>query len=451
MFFYKRLLPLFAAALLSGCGAAASPARDAAQPAAWNEQALMDTCAAALEAIRASDFDALYAKAASLEQSLPPQKLSEQWAALSASARAYSGTQTMETKTTESGAQVQVTSIHARYNILSTFSFSDSGTITALSMRLAPLTVAPASGRMWEEFPITLGYDPQKQLNGMLTLPRNVEKPPVAILVAGSGPQGMDSLIGAANNRPMADLAQGLAEHGIASIRYDKRSYAYPEDVVDIQTEYLFDFKDAVRFALEDPRVDGGRLYLIGHSQGGMLSPKLAQDNPQVRGVVSLGGTLRRIEDLILEQTVTRLSQDTTQTDEQKNAQIAKTQAELQRVRGLTEDSAADRMQILLGYPASYWISLNAIDQAAIARDLALPMLIMQGDNDFQVLYEKDFTFWQQVLAGREDVTFRHYAGLSHVFMPGSRDRFDSSSYDPPAKMDRQVISDIAGWILSQP
>ena len=273
MFFYKRLLPLFAAALLSGCGAAASPAPDAAQPAAWNKQALMDTCAAALEAIRASDFDAFYARAASLEQSLPPQKLSEQWAALSASARAYSGTQTMETKTTESGAQVQVTSIHARYNILSTFSFSDSGTITALSMRLAPLTVAPASGRMWEEFPITLGYDPQKQLNGMLTLPRNVEKPPVAILVAGSGPQGMDSLIGAANNRPMADLAQGLAEHGIASIRYDKRSYAYPEDVVDIQTEYLFDFKDAVRFALEDPRVDGGRVYLIGHSQGGMLSP----------------------------------------------------------------------------------------------------------------------------------------------------------------------------------
>ena len=161
--------------------------------------------------------------------------------------------------------------------------------------------------------------------------------------------------------------------------------------------------------------------------------------------MVSLGGTLRRMEDLILEQTVTRLSQDTTQTDEQKNAQIAKTQAELQRVRGLTEDSAADRTEILLGYPASYWISLNAIDQAAIARDLALPMLIMQGDNDFQVLYEKDFMFWQQVLAGREDVTFRHYAGLSHVFMPGSRDRFDSSSYDPPAKMDRQVISDIAG------
>ncbi|WP_346990831.1 hypothetical protein, partial [Anaerotruncus colihominis] len=42
-------------------------------------------------------------------------------------------------------------------------------------------------------------------------------------------------------------------------------------------------------------------------------------------------------------------------------------------------------------------------------------------------------------------VTCRHYAGLNRVFMPGSRDRFDNSSYDSPAKMDRQVISDIAG------
>ena len=136
----------------------------------------------------------------------------------------------------------------------------------------------------------------------MLTLPDNVKKPPVLILIQGSGKNNMDSLIGASDNRFFADLAHGLAGLGIASIRYDKRSYAYPEDVADIQTEYLYDVKDAVRFAKEDERVDGNRLYLVGHSQGGMLSPKIVTDNPEFKGFISMGGTLRRMEDLILEQ-----------------------------------------------------------------------------------------------------------------------------------------------------
>ena len=181
-----------------------------------------------------------------------------------------------------------------------------------------------------------------------------------------------------------------------------------------------------------------------------MLSPKFALDNPEIKGIVSLGGTLRRIEDIILEQNKTMMEQNTTLSEEEKAAHIAKIQSELDRVHGLTPESTDAQDEMLLGYPVSYWVSLNAIDQKAIAQELTIPMLILQGDNDFQVRYDTDFKLWQEVLGGRENVTFRHYAGLSHVFMPGSLERFDSSSYDAPAKMDTQVIQDISGWIHSQ-
>ena len=143
------------------------------------------------------------------------------------------------------------------------------------------------------------------------------------------------------------------------------------------------------------------------------------------------------------------MAQDTTLTDEEKSGHISQIQEELLRIRGLGPDSPDDREEILLGYPVSYWISLNAVDSKQIAGELTVPMLILQGDNDFQVLYQTDFKLWQEVLKGKNNVRFEHYEGLSHVFMPGRLEHFDSSSYDPPATMDSMVIEDIAGWIDS--
>ena len=452
------LVSIATAAMFSACGspAASSSSGSTAAEASrvsttWNEQALKDQCAAYLEEFREGNFDSFYEAASdTLKAQLPLEKLMEQWSTAAATARVYSGGQTEQVLAQGEKAEVLVTSVHSRYNLQTSFTFTDESTVEALAFNIAPLIVAPESNELWEEFPITVGYDAQKPLSGLLTLPRNVENPSVAILVQGSGPNGMDSLIGAANNRPFADLAHGLAEKGIAVIRYDKRTYAYSEALLDVETEYLLDVKAAVRFALEDSRVNGEQLYLVGHSQGGMLSPVFAKENPEIKGIVSLGGTLRRLEDKVLEQTQTMMAQNMELTEEQKNDEINRVKAEVERIRGLTPESADDKAELLLNYPVSYWISINAIDPEAIARELTLPMLILQGGNDFQVTYENDYLYWQEVLAGKNNVTFRNYEGLSHVFMPGSRERFDGSSYNPPAKMDEQVIEDIAGWIQSE-
>lgn len=457
----KKMLQLavfLLAALLSACGSTGTSSSSITEhdttsissesKEKWDEQVMTARCSEYMEMFRNGQFDSLYAHATNeLKTQLPQETLAEQWNSAAATARVYSGNQTEQFLLRDGKAEVLVTSVHSRYNLQTSFTFLDENTVDALSIDVAPLNVAPESSDFWEEFPITVGYDAQKPLNGMLTLPKNVESPSVAILVQGSGANGMDSLIGTANNRPFADLAHGLAERGIAVIRYDKRSYTYPQDVADVETEYLRDVKAAVRFALEDSRVNGKSLYLIGHSQGGMLAPIFAKENPEIQGIASLGGTLLRLEDKVLEQTKIMMEQNTELTQEQKNTEIARVKAEADIIKSLTPESTEDRNALLLNYPVSYWISLNAINPEAIAKELSIPILILQGDNDFQVTYENDFLYWQQVLSGKENVQFQHYAGLSHVFMPGSRERFDGSAYNAPATMDTQVIQDIANWI----
>lgn len=375
--------------------------------------------------------------------------LSGLWSSYLDSARVFRRQEPPEVSVDTDHCRVDIYSVHARYQIHSAFIFDEEETVSDASFSLEPLTVKPESGNTWHETAISLGYDKEKLLNGMLTLPDDVEKPPVLILLQGSGKNNMDSLIGASDNRFFADLAHGLAELGIASIRYDKRSYAYPEDVTDIQTEYLYDVQDAVRFAKEDERVDGNRLYLAGHSQGGMLSSKIVSDNPEFKGFISMGGTLRRMEELILEQNKIINAQNEELSPDEKEAADAGIANLVAKIKGLDAEAEASPEVLLYGYPETYWKSLNEIDSLALTKKLAAekyPMLILQGINDFQVTYDTDYVLWQEVTAENPNAVCIAYEGLSHVFMPGSME-FKRTVYDPPAHVDAAVIRDMADWV----
>ncbi|PGX85343.1 permease [Bacillus thuringiensis] len=346
----------------------------------------------------------------------------------------------------DKNGKVSITTVHRKNNLQTTFVYTKDGKVADIQTQMQPLIVKPKEGEKWEESSIKVGYN-EKKLNGLLTLPKGIEKPPVAILLQGSGPNNMDSIIGTGLNRPFADIAHGLAEKGIASIRYDKRSYAYPNDVFDVETEYLKDAKEAVRLVKEDERVDSNRIYLIGHSQGGLVGPKIAQDNPEIKGFVSMAGPLRRLEDIVLTQTKLRLKQENL-SDERKKEELDNTKAGVEKIKKL---NSADKTEVILGYPVSYWNSLNKIDGVSIVKNLNIPMFIMQGTTDFHVLEKVDYKLWQEALAGKDNVSFKLYPGLSHLFMPGgSADKFDGSIYNKPAHVDSQVIEDISGWINAQ-
>ncbi len=341
---------------------------------------------------------------------------------------------------------VEITTLHILRKLITNFTYSGAGTVIGCSLRLAPLDVSPQSGETWEEHAIRVG-PLEKKLNGLLTLPRGVEKPSVILLLQGSGPSNLNEQVGLGGNKPFEDIAHGLAARGVASIRYDKRSYAYPEDAIyaGVELEYLDDADDAIRLLREDPRVDGSRIFLLGHSEGGMIGPEILRRNPKIRGFVSLAGTLRRLEDLMLEQVKKILADAQTLSEDQKQDQLA---AMEQAVRQIKSSDNEEETTMIAGASVRYWRSLNAIDAPAIMRQLDIPTLILQGGEDFQVLAHVDYPLWQDTLSGKTNVTFHLYPTLNHLFMPGgTKDHIDLSVYNTPSHVDQEVIRDIASWV----
>ncbi|MCC2326985.1 serine aminopeptidase domain-containing protein [Bacillus wiedmannii] len=455
---FKFTKPIVASAIvisLAACGTTHEKPDESSQKQnvtqgtkSFDEKDLKMKSAAYLEQFQKNDFDQLYKNVTQeMTSKLPKEEFASKWKALISQLGPALDTESEVFNSKDKNGKVSITTVHRKNNLQTTFVYTKDGKVADVQTEMQPLIVKPEKGEKWEESSIKVGYN-EKKLNGLLTLPKGIEKPPVAILLQGSGPNNMDSIIGTGLNRPFADIAHGLAEKGIASIRYDKRSYAYPKDVFDVETEYLKDAKEAVRLVKEDKRVDSNKIYLIGHSQGGLLGPKIAQDNPEIKGFVSMAGTLRRLEDVVLTQTTLRVEQDTKLSGERKKEEMENTKESVQKIKKL---NTSDKKEVLLGYPASYWSSLNKINGASIAKNLDIPMFIIQGTTDFHVLEKVDYKLWQETLAGKDDVSFKLYPGLSHLFMPGgSADKFDGSIYNKPAHVDSQVIEDVSGWINAQ-
>ena len=138
--------------------------------------------------------------------------------------------------------------------------------------------------------------------------PQGVEKAPCVVLIHGSGPNDRDETVGP--NKLFRDLADSLAAYGIASLRYDKRTRCYGAASVpagrslDYDVEVVDDALSALRLAAAQPEVDGSRLYVVGHSLGAMLAPRIAEKLPQVAGVVMLAAPARKMTDLLIGQSI---------------------------------------------------------------------------------------------------------------------------------------------------
>lgn len=315
--------------------------------------------------------------------------------------------------------------------------YDGNGDVSGIWLNYADLPRTPVSTDAYAEEAVQVG---EHQLSGMLTVPKNTENPPVVIFIHGSGQSDMDEAVGA-NNRPFRDMAHGLAQQGIASLRYNKRYFQLPTEYVSaevtIQEEVLDDAAAAMALVRADSRFAGSQIIIVGHSMGGMLAPKIAAD-PEVAAMVSMAGTTRRLEDLIIDQDRRSLEQSGQYDAKEIDKAMQDLEKEAEKVKALTAESTSYH----LGIGAKYWYSLNQIDTAALAQQLGKPILILQGQADWQVYADVDYVGWQQALANTPDVTFRLYDGLNHLFM-------DTADYSVTGTVDSRVIDDLAQWIKS--
>ncbi len=331
------------------------------------------------------------------------------------------------------------------YDIIITITYLSDGHPDGIHITFAPKNPPkPQSTKKWKECPVTVG---KNKLPGMLTLPKGVKKPPVIIMIQGSGSSDMNESFGTTPNRMFEDIAHGLANQGVATLRYNKRTYQYPFVAeVTIEYEMLEDAASAVKLLSKDTRIDTNQIYLLGHSLGGMLAPKITADNPKIKGFISMAGTLRPLEDVIYDQDKAAADAETSLSEQQKSIYLEQVKADVNKVKNLDSCNVSS----LFNMPINYWKSLNAIDRIPLVKKLKVPMLIMQGAADFQVYPDKDFKLWKTTLKNHKNVTYRLYEGLSHMFMTNQISENgapDITLYNAPNHVDPSVINDIAIWV----
>ena len=304
--------------------------------------------------------------------------------------------------------------------------------------------------------PIIIGQNTRYPLKGLMTLPEGDGPFPAVVLVHGSGSSNMDEKVGKLT--PFRDLAQGLAARGIAAIRYNKRSFTHglkmvldKKHPITVREETIEDALLAARLLRADRRIDSGRVFLMGHSMGGMLAPRIECEGGDFRGLILLAGSPRRLEEIMLDQMAEIMSASTGLTKKLMAKQHAQFSRLFEGLYDLTDEEARQK-KVGGGTTLYYFKEMGQPTVAQWLEKTNKPMLIMQGEKDFQVKAAVDFALYKDLLRQRENVTFRLYPGLNHCFVPA---RFDSiadakKEFTPERHIGPQVLDDLANWILTQ-
>ena len=288
------------------------------------------------------------------------------------------------------------------------------------------------------------------RLPATLTLPRRAveegRRVPCVVLVHGSGPQDRDETIGP--NHPFRDLAWGLAGRGIATLRYDKRTYVYkgnsvPEDrQLDLDVETADDAVAAVALAQSLPGVDADSVYLLGHSQGGMLAPRIAARASRLAGVILLAAPARPLEDLLLEQ-VTYLN--SLAPSEKGRRQVADLQRRVENVKHLGTSAFCDTIPFPFDAPRSYWADIVSYRPVETAVRLTLPLVVLQAERDYQVTMQ-DYGLWRLGLLKCKNVSFKSYPRLNHLLQEGTG-KATPDEYQQPSPVPAYVLDDLARFV----
>lgn len=322
--------------------------------------------------------------------------------------------------------------------------------------RLAGMFLVPAGSERpdWSAPPyVTPGAFREREVrvvSGRLSLPATLAMPagegpfPGVVLVHGSGPQDRDETIG--GFRPFQDLAQGLASRGIAVLRYDKRTKVYRDELagrrdITVREEVVDDALEAVRLLRATEGIDRRRVFVAGHSLGGILAPRLGTLDSSLAGIVLLAAPSRPMSEVVRDQARSLLASGVPEARD-KAAGILE---EADALKNVYAGKPGPASGTILGAPVSYWLDLKSYDAVKDARSLRMPILVLQGERDYQVTMA-DFAGWKKAVAGRAGVTLKSYPALNHLFAPGEG-RSTPDEYQKSGHVAAEVVEDIAVFV----
>ena len=301
---------------------------------------------------------------------------------------------------------------------------------------------AYADTEAFTESEVVLGEAPW-ELGATLTMPHGPGPFPAVVLVPGSGATDRDGTGG--GNKPFRDLAWGLATRGVATLRYDKRTWTHPlafarQPAFTLDDELVDDALAAVAAIRHTSRVDASRVYVLGASLGGRAAPRIAQRDPEIAGLILVSaGSGSYIH------SVAQSYEDDAKADEIVDAIEQNVLDQFwARVGGIDALVAGEVVALDMAVRPSYYRDLAGYRPEETAYILRKPLLILYGDLDRRRA-GVDMFAWARRLQGRPEAAFRLYRDSSHMLL-------DVPGMTGPIPWRRghvgeTVVDDIAAWI----
>ena len=259
-------------------------------------------------------------------------------------------------------------------------------------------------------------------------MPNNNKDIPLVVMVHGSGALDRDETI--FGNKPFREIAEGLAKKGIATLRYDKRTFVYRQPITTMDDETILDALSAIRVAHRYSDC----VFLLGHSLGAMLAPLIAERaEGELAGVMMMAAPARDLEEVVREQFDYLLPSGASPAyKEQQIENLRQQSPHYLQPQGQTTSALRQSlpMLILQGKLKSKTASVTTL----------------QGERDYQVTM-RDFRLWQQVLEGKTNVSYHSYPRLNHLFMEGEG-KSTPMEYQIAGHVAAYAIDDLSAFIL---
>ena len=289
-------------------------------------------------------------------------------------------------------------------------------------------------------------------LAGTLLVPKTGKRPyPAVVMITGSGLQTRDSRValpGLEQYAPFRQIAERLAANGVAVLRVDDRGIGGSTGRETLEnvtsTSFAEDTRAQIAWLRGRAEIDGRRVIVIGHSEGGTIAAMVAATDPKLLAAVMMAGPGKRGADISVEQQEDALRSDTTLTEAMK---ATKRQEQKEAVKTILAGGTVP------GVPVNAWVrEYFAYDPLPTVRKVKQPLLILQGERDRQV-DQSHATLLADAAksAGNTRVTMKVFPTLNHLFLPSKTGSFSEYSHLETTAVPGDVLDTITRWITALP
>ncbi len=348
-----------------------------------------------------------------LASQISEESLKKSWENVVGEAEGYQGIERVE-ESEDGGKRLVLVTLRYKQNQGRTIEFGYNASGEIVSIFFDETTLKSSSGNKeakekadleeemttgdYEETEVTVG-SVEYPLKGVLTIPYGTEQPPVVILLPDGAECDEDGTIGKAENKPLRDIARGLAADGVASLRYEQRAKAYPDKMTGDSDPGAFLLKDAgqaVSQMFNERKVDREHIYILCMGNSTDYLAAIVKEKPKrIAGAILMGA---------------------------RPVAITKTYYGGEKDENISSD-------------ARYFMEENS----------TFPLLLLHGEKDFETTTD-EFEQWKNILKGRAHTEYRSFDKCNHYFMRSTGDE-DRSEYDIEGTVNGEVIRTIAEWI----